>query len=232
MRHPSTWISTVFGREYLFCKQLYDAGQLGELTLYRGYHVQNLDGFPNYWQGYPPMQYVTHALSPLLALTGRTVAEVTAYGSGRLADERAAVYGNPFPTEVGVFRLHDHMVRLEASARAYGFPTDFRGFDPEVGVVPGDRRLLDVRTPVVADVVEVVGRDVAHGTERVRQPFAHEQPEALARGVAQPEGLRRGEGRAVWARVSDRGEDRPMRDVDELVPRLGVETAQHSRRGP
>ena len=43
-------------------------GRLGALTAYRGFHIQNLDGYPRYWLGYPPMKYVTHALSPLLAL--------------------------------------------------------------------------------------------------------------------------------------------------------------------
>ena len=45
---------------------------LGELTMYRGFHIQNLDGFAWYWQGYPPMHYVTHALSPILALLDTT----------------------------------------------------------------------------------------------------------------------------------------------------------------
>ncbi|TDE08004.1 Gfo/Idh/MocA family protein [Jiangella asiatica] len=99
--------TAVFGREYLLADQLRRTGRLGELILYRGYHVQNLDGHPEYWRGYPPMKYSTHALSPALALTGRTVAEVTAYGSGRLTDDRLGEKGNPYPAEVGLFRLRD-----------------------------------------------------------------------------------------------------------------------------
>lgn len=99
--------TTVYGREYLLAEQMYRIGELGELTLYRGYHFQNLDGFPHYWRGYPPMKYLTHALSPLLGLTGSAVAEASAYGSGRLTADRRGSFDNPFPTEVGNFRLAD-----------------------------------------------------------------------------------------------------------------------------
>jgi len=103
---------------------------LGELTGYRGSHIQDLDGFPAYWQAYPPMQYLTHALSPILALTGTTVEDVVAYGTGRLSDERRGDFGNPFPMEVGMFRLrgHDLVAQVEMSffqtARPY-----IEGFD-------------------------------------------------------------------------------------------------------
>jgi predicted dehydrogenase len=80
--------TTVYAREYFALQAMYAAGELGELTLYRGFHIQNLDGFPTYWQGYPPMHYVTHALSPILALLGTSVESVTCHGAGRLAEHR------------------------------------------------------------------------------------------------------------------------------------------------
>ena len=61
--------TSVYGREFRFVERLMREGRLGGLTTYRGFHIQNLDGYPPYWLGYPPMKYVTHALSPLLALT-------------------------------------------------------------------------------------------------------------------------------------------------------------------
>ena len=100
--------TSVYGREYLSVEQLYRGGEIGDLTLYRGFHIQNLDGFPAYWQGYPPMHYLTHALSPVLALLDTTVATVQSQGAGRLTPERTVGgFDNPFPTEVGLFRLHD-----------------------------------------------------------------------------------------------------------------------------
>jgi len=100
--------TTVYGREYLVVDEMNRAGEFGDLTLYRGFHIQNLDGFPVYWQGFPPMHYVTHALSPILALVGTTVESVHCLGAGRLTDDRATGgFDNPFPTEVGLFSLRD-----------------------------------------------------------------------------------------------------------------------------
>ncbi len=80
---------------------------MGDLTTYRGFHIQNLDGYPPYWLGYPPMKYITHALSPLLALTGSTVRDVVCHGSSRLTADRVGPYDNRYPVEVGLFRLRD-----------------------------------------------------------------------------------------------------------------------------
>ena len=98
--------TTVFAREYLLVDDLYRKGEFGDLTLYRGFHIQNLDGFPVYWQGYPPMHYLTHALSPILSLLDTTVDSVHCLGAGRLPPERmTGGFDNTFPTEVGLFTL-------------------------------------------------------------------------------------------------------------------------------
>jgi predicted dehydrogenase len=107
--------TSVFSREYFYARGLLDAGQLGDLTFYRGFHLQDLDGFPAYWQGYPPMHYVTHALSPALALTGTTVRFVQCLGSGKLTPERAGGYENPFPLEAGLFRLREHDMAVDVT---------------------------------------------------------------------------------------------------------------------
>lgn len=118
--------TSVYSREYLTVEALYRRGELGTLTLYRGFHLQNLDGFASYWQGYPPMHYLTHALSPALALLDTTVDSVQAQGAGRLTPERTiGDFGNPFPTEVGLFRLTgtdtlaDVTVSFFQTARSY-----------------------------------------------------------------------------------------------------------------
>jgi predicted dehydrogenase len=106
--------TTVFGREYLVVDEMLRDGEFGDLTLYRGFHIQNLEGFPLYWQGYPPMHYVTHALAPILSLLDTTVATVSARGAGRLAAKNAGGgFDNTFPTEVGLFTLRDSEVLAE-----------------------------------------------------------------------------------------------------------------------
>lgn len=118
--------TSVYGREHLTVDERYRNGELGTLTLYRGFHIQNLDGYPTYWQGYPPMHYLTHALSPALALLDTTVESVQCQGAGRLTPERSTGgFANPFPTEVGLFRLagHDTLAEITMSffqtARSY-----------------------------------------------------------------------------------------------------------------
>lgn len=48
--------TAVYAREYFAVARMVEAGELGNLTLYRGFHIQNLDGFPRYWQGYPALR--------------------------------------------------------------------------------------------------------------------------------------------------------------------------------
>lgn len=113
--------TSAYTREHLTAKALLDAGDLGALTLYKGFHIQNLDGFPSYWQGYPPMHYLTHALSPALALTGSRVTTVRAMGSGRLEDhQRTGGFNNPFPTEVGIFALEGSDLVCEITMSFFG----------------------------------------------------------------------------------------------------------------
>lgn len=108
--------TTVFAREYRQVAKLHRSGAFGSLTLYKGYHVQNLDGFPIYWQGFPPMHYVTHALSPLLSLLATGIKTVQCRGAGTLRPDRTAGgFDNPFPTEVGLFTLHESDVLAEVT---------------------------------------------------------------------------------------------------------------------
>lgn len=95
----------VFGREFFYVRDLHRQGKLGPLTYLRGFHLQDLDGYPRYWYGYPPMTYSTHALSPLLALSGSRVRTAHALGSSRLTPDRTGDFDNPFPIETALFRL-------------------------------------------------------------------------------------------------------------------------------
>ena len=60
--------TVVYSREYLFVKELYDKGELGRIQFLRGSHQQDMDGWPGYWPGLPPMHYATHCVSPCLAI--------------------------------------------------------------------------------------------------------------------------------------------------------------------
>src|SRR5205814_6413518 len=63
--------TVVYSREYLFAKELYDRGVLGRIQFLRGSHQQDMDGWPGYWPGLPPMWYATRCVRPCLAIRSR-----------------------------------------------------------------------------------------------------------------------------------------------------------------
>ena len=97
--------TAVYTREFLYLKTLYEGGHLGRIQFLRGAHYQDMDGWPPYWAGLPPMHYATHALGPLLHLTGARASAVHAMGSGQMRAPLHEQYGNPYPIETATFRL-------------------------------------------------------------------------------------------------------------------------------
>jgi predicted dehydrogenase len=97
--------TAVYTREFLYAQHLVQSGALGRIQLLRGAHYQDMENWPSYWMGLPPMHYATHAVSPLLALTQTRCTEVHCYGSGVMRPELHQQYGNPYPIETAIFRL-------------------------------------------------------------------------------------------------------------------------------
>src|ERR671921_2452065 len=110
--------TVVYSREYLFVKELYDKGELGRIQFLRGSHQQDMEGWPGYWPGLPPMWYATHCVSPCMAVMSKpgkpAMAEsVVCHGSGRQRDELISKYGNPFAIETATFKIKDNDVVAE-----------------------------------------------------------------------------------------------------------------------
>ena len=99
--------TVVYAREYLFMKELLDAGKLGKLQFVQASHQQDMDGWPNYWPGLPPMWYATHCVGPMLALTDATAEYVSCFGSGTIRPELAKNYGSPFAVETAHIKFKD-----------------------------------------------------------------------------------------------------------------------------
>lgn len=57
--------TVVYAREYLYMKELADSGMLGKIQFLQASHQQDMDGWPNYWPGLPPMWYATHCVGPV-----------------------------------------------------------------------------------------------------------------------------------------------------------------------
>lgn len=113
--------TAVYTREFLYAKELAKSGKLGRIQFARGAHMQNmgLEGWPEYWLGFPPMHYGTHAISPLLNITNGTPESVVCHGSGSISADLAKRYGSPFAVETATFKLRKSNVVVEATRSLY-----------------------------------------------------------------------------------------------------------------
>ena len=91
--------TVVYAREYLFMKELLDKGELGKLQFVEATHQQDMDGWPNYWPGLPPMWYATHCVGPVAGLIGQPAEYVSCFGSGTVRPDLIKCYGSPFAVE-------------------------------------------------------------------------------------------------------------------------------------
>ena len=114
-KHYMMMETSVYTREFLYVKERYERGEFGRIQFLRGAHYQDMENWPDYWLGLPPMQYATHAISPLLALAGTRVESVHCFGSGWMRPELRVQYSNPFPVETAIFRLEGLDVAAEVT---------------------------------------------------------------------------------------------------------------------
>jgi predicted dehydrogenase len=131
--------TVVYSREYLFVKELYDRGELGRIQFLRGSHQQDMEGWPGYWEGFPPMHYATHCVSPCLALLGKHAESVVCHGSGRIDDKLIPKYGSPFAIETATFKIRDSDVCAEVTRSLFNVARQYReSFDAY-----GDRKSFE-----------------------------------------------------------------------------------------
>ena len=118
--------TVVYSREYLFAKELYEQGELGRIQFLRGSHQQDMDGWPDYWPGLPPMWYATHCVSPCLAILGKPAEAVSCYGSGRIREDLVPKYGSPFAVESATFSVKDSDVCAEVTRSLFDTARQYR----------------------------------------------------------------------------------------------------------
>jgi predicted dehydrogenase len=99
--------TVVYAREFLFMKELYEQQKLGRLQFIQASHQQDMDGWPNYWPGLPPMWYATHCVGPVCALAGLTAEYVSCFGSGSIRKDLAKIHGSPFAIESAHIKFRD-----------------------------------------------------------------------------------------------------------------------------
>ncbi|MEO2005595.1 MAG: Gfo/Idh/MocA family oxidoreductase, partial [Candidatus Poribacteria bacterium] len=131
--------TAVYSNSALYVRDLAASGDLGELQFLRCAHYQNMEGWPDYWKGLPPMYYSTHALGPVPAVAGRAAVSVQCLGSGLLPDHLRGDYDNPYPVQTAHLRLKDSPVVCEVTRCLFQMT---RGFQERFDVY-GDRMAFE-----------------------------------------------------------------------------------------
>jgi predicted dehydrogenase len=176
--------TVVYSREYLFVKELYDKGELGRLQFLRGSHQQDMDGWPDYWPGLPPMWYATHCVSPCLAILGKHAKHVVCHGSGRIRDELIGRYGSAFAVETATFAIKDSDVAAEVTRSLFDVARQYReSFDAS-----GSKKSFEWQQVEGEDPVIHTKNTLEHPlsepeiAKRVKVPdYAHLLPEPIRR---------------------------------------------------
>ena len=106
--------TVVYAREFLYMKELY-TGELGKLQFLKASHQQDMDGWPGYWPGLPPMHYATHCVGPVLGLARNEAEFVSCFPSGTIREEMHDCYGSPFAVETTHIKFHNS----DLSAQVY-----------------------------------------------------------------------------------------------------------------
>lgn len=149
--------TVVYSREYLFAKELYDRGVLGKIQFLRGSHQQDMDGWPGYWPGLPPMWYATHCVSPCLAILSDpaknqiALAEsVVCHGSGRIREELIPRYNSPFAIETATFKIKGTDVIAEVTRSLFDTARQYReSFDVTGSNVSFEWQQVEGEDPVL-----------------------------------------------------------------------------------
>jgi predicted dehydrogenase len=142
--------TVVYAREFLFIKQLADRGDLGRIQFVQASHQQDMDGWPNYWPGLPPMHYATHCVGPCLALERKDAQEVSCFGSGRIREELIKHYGSPFAIETAHVRLRDSDVVARVIRSLFDTARQYReSFDVYGSKASFEWQLVEGEEPVL-----------------------------------------------------------------------------------
>ena len=99
--------TTLYTYQFHYVKQMIESGELGRIQFLRGCHYQDMENWPDYWYGLPPMWYGTHAIGPMVALSGSRIKRVVCFGSGTMDASKHEQYGNPFPVESALFEFEN-----------------------------------------------------------------------------------------------------------------------------
>ena len=116
--------TALYTSHFLYAKEMLENGEFGRIQFLRGAHYQDMEFWPDYWLGLPPMLYGTHAIAPLIVMAESSAKSVVCFGSGTMREELCKQYGNPYPIECSLITFENGLVAeatrsLFETARSY-----------------------------------------------------------------------------------------------------------------
>ena len=175
--------TVVYSREFLFVKELYEKGELGKVQFLKASHQQDMDGWPDYWPGLPPMHYATHCVGPVAGLLKLEAEYVSCFGSGTISEELSRIHNSPFSVESAHIKFKDS----DLSAYVYRSLFDLARQYRESFEVYGTKKSFEWPLIEGEDAVIHTAKKEEHDIpERVTVPdFAHLLPEGIQRFTTQ-----------------------------------------------
>jgi len=170
--------TVVYSREFLYMKELNEKGELGKLQFLQASHQQDMEGWPGYWPGLPPMYYATHCVGPVLGLPGKDAEYVSCFPSGTIAEDMHECYNSPFAVETAQIKMRNSDLSARVIRSLFDVARQYR----ESIDVYGDKK--SVEWPLVENeplVVHTAKKPEPEIPEAVKCPdYAHLLPEEIA----------------------------------------------------
>ena len=171
--------TVVYSREFLYIKDLYQKGELGEIQWMAASHPQDMDGWPDYWERMIPMHYATHVVSPVLGLLNGRAEYVTCIGSGKVRDDIAQKSGNSFAVESCQIKIKDSDVGAHIWRFLYDTARQYRESFDVYGTKKSFEWTLVENEPHILHTAKKPEPEIP---EKIEVPdFAHLLPEEIQR---------------------------------------------------
>ena len=169
--------TVVYSREFLFIKQMFEQGELGEIQHLAASHPQDMDGWPEYWKKMIPMHYATHVVSPCLGLVDGLAETVSCFGSGSVREEIAKLSGTPYAVQSCHIKVKDSNLTAHVWRFLYDVARQYRESFDVYGTKKSFEWTLVENEPHVIHTAKKPEPEIA---EKIEVPdFAHLLPESI-----------------------------------------------------
>ena len=169
--------TVVYSREFLFIKEMYERGELGQIQHLAASHPQDMDGWPDYWERMIPMHYATHVVSPVLGLMNKRAEYVSCFGSDTVREDIQKKSGNKFAVESCHIKLKDSDLTAHVWRCLYDVARQYRESFDVYGTKKSFEWTLVEHEP---HVIHTAKRPEPEIPEKITVPdYAHLLPEPI-----------------------------------------------------